>query len=510
VILLRKTGIVHGTLLLTAANLAIRFVSMMFQIYLSGRLGPAGLGLMQLILSVSILAMTLGSSGIRIAAMYLIAEEHSRHRSGGIRTAVSFCMTAGLVISTLAGLALTGSAGYLAEHWLMDVRAASSLRLLGLFLPVTCLTSVMTGYFTACGKIRQVVAIELAERIVCVPVTIFFLTHWAGNDLERSCCAIFGGSAITNTISLFIMYGIYLADRRQFAPLQEEIHMGRRLFRLCVPLAVNDYLRSGLSTLENLLIPHGLRQYGESGEQAMATYGVIHGMVFPVITFAAAILYSLADILVPELAGCKASGNRERIRHLTDLCLRYGFVFAAAVAGLLGSLAEPLGQLLYQNTEAGRYIAVLAPMVLILYLDTIVDGMHKGLGQQLYCVRYNTLTSFLDVLFLFLLLPRWGVNGFLFSFVLTHLLNFYLSIRRLVVITGYSLHIPFSLRAGVFALTAVFPIRFLYYGTAPDAAAAILLGLCYLLLYALMLFLTNTFSRSDQLWMYSKILYKRN
>ena len=60
-------------------------------------------------------------------------------------------------------------------------------------------------------------------------------------------------------------------------------------------------------------------------------------------------------------------------------------------------LALPLGQLLYQSGDAGRYMRLFAPTALMLYLDCIVDGMHKGLGQQVYCVRVNTFTSVLDV-----------------------------------------------------------------------------------------------------------------
>lgn len=506
---MQKKSVAQNTLLLTAANLAIRFVSMLFGIYLSGRLGAAGLGLMQLITSVGILAMTIGSSGIRVAAMYLTAEEFGRHRPGGVRSAVIHCMVFGLMISALAGFLLMVLSQTLALHWLMDVRAASSLRLLGLFLPMTCLNSIMTGYFTACGKIRQMVVIELSERLLCVLITILLLRFWAGSDTERSCCAIFGGSAITCTLSFFVMFCIFRTDQRHVLPSSEELNMGWRLFRLCVPLAVNDYLRSGLSTLENLLIPRGLRRYGASGEAAMATYGIIHGMVFPVLTFSAAILYSLADVLVPVLAECKASGNRQRILHLTGRCLRWGVLFSAAVAGLLFCLAESLGQLLYQNAEAGRYIAVLAPMVLILYLDTVVDGMHKGLGQQLYCVRYNTLTSFLDVLSLFLLLPRWGVTGFLFSFIVTHILNFILSLRRLLVVTHYHLTLPFPLLAGLSALGAAIPVRFLFTGIA-TAAGAVLCGLCYLVLLALLLSLTGIVSRTDFLWLRSLFFRQRD
>lgn len=72
----RRHTLFHGTLLLTAASLALRGSSMCFQVYLSNKIGAAGIGLLQLITSVSFLAMTLGSAGVRVASMYLTAEEY--------------------------------------------------------------------------------------------------------------------------------------------------------------------------------------------------------------------------------------------------------------------------------------------------------------------------------------------------------------------------------------------------------------------------------------------------
>ena len=143
------SGVIQGTLLLTAANLTIRGISMLFGIYLSGRLGAAGLGLLQLISSVSILAMTVGSSGIRIAAMYLCAEEHGHGRTGGIRCAANRCLTVTLLLGGFAGAALILLSELIATHWLSEPAAAASLRLIGFFLPVLCMNSVMTGYFMA-------------------------------------------------------------------------------------------------------------------------------------------------------------------------------------------------------------------------------------------------------------------------------------------------------------------------------------------------------------------------
>lgn len=68
---------------------------------------------------------------------------------------------------------------------------------------------------------------------------------------------------------------------------RERIPMRKRLLRLSVPLALNDALRAGLNTAEQLLIPIGLARYGGSTEEAMAGYGTIHGMVFPILMFPA-------------------------------------------------------------------------------------------------------------------------------------------------------------------------------------------------------------------------------
>ena len=93
--------------------------------------------------------------------------------------------------------------------------------------------------------------------------------------------------------------------------------------------------------------------------------------------------------------------------------------------------ARPLGELLYRSEAAGACLRLYAPLVPILYLDIVVDAMCKGLGQQSANARYNLLTNLMDVALLWLLLPRFGMGGYYFSFAASHLVNFGLSLRRL-------------------------------------------------------------------------------
>lgn len=178
-------------------------------------------------------------------------------------------------------------------------------------------------------------------------------------------------------------------------------------------------------------------------------------MVFPVITFPSVILYSLSDLLVPEMARCRAKERAERIRFLTDKCLRLTLLFAVAAAGLCFLLGENLGLLLFGSLEAGVYIRI-SPLDYSSLSGRHTDGMLKGLSQQLHSVRYNTITSILDVALLWFLLPRYGIGGFLFAFTLSHALNFYLSLRRLIQVTGYLPRFHATLQCALCAPSACF------------------------------------------------------
>lgn len=431
-----KPTIAQNVGLLTAANLLMRGVSMLFQVYLTARVGAAGVGLLQLILSVNLFAVTLGTSGLRVAALYLSAEAYGLRRYGGVRQAMVWCLTAGLLLSALVGGAMMAFAEPLALSVVGDLRAVLSLRLLGLTLPLSCLSMILSGCFTACGQVRTLVAVEVGDKAATVVLTMLLLQQGIAGDLAHACAAIVGGNALAAVGSVAVLLGLL---RRWLGKLDgggAMPDMGRRLLGIAGPVAVSDYLRSGLGTLEQFLIPWGLGRFGGSHTQAMADYGVIHGMVFPVLMFPCTVLYAVADVLVPELARCRAEENQRRIRHVAGRCLRQGFLYAAAVAAVLWLLAMPLGQLLYRSDDAGRYLRLFAPAVVMLYLDCLVDGMHKGLGQQVYTVRVNTLTSILDVALLYLLLPRWGIAGYYVSFWVSHGVNFYLSIRRLGKLAG--------------------------------------------------------------------------
>lgn len=502
-----KHSIVQNTLLLTGVELLLRAISMLFQRELAARIGAAGIGLLQLVLSVGGFAMTLGLSGLRVCAMYLCAEEYGRGCPGGMRQVMGFCLRVGALISSVVGLALWLLSDYAAARWIADPRAGQALRLLALFLPVNCLCAILSGFFTACDRVPQLAKIETIERLGAIALTFLLLRFWAGTDTRRACSAMILGSALACLASTLWQLGLYRRICRGFTPAPKDSSLGQRVWKLCAPLALSAYLRSGLSTLEQLLIPWGLAKNAATAHSSMVAYGTIHGMVFPVLMLPAAILYTLGDLLVPELARCRAEENTRRIRRLTKICLRMGLIFSLGVACLMAALSGALGQLLYKSQAAGHYLLVFSPMLVMLYMDAMVDGMLKGLGEQVACVRYNTLTSFLDILLLYLLLPRGGVGGYVLTFFVTHALNFYLSCQKLFCVTGLHASGAFLLRALFCALSA-FAACFCI-PSAPTLLCAALRAGSFLSVFVPFLALTDTLRASERRWLRESLALRR-
>lgn len=488
IFLSKKLPIFYSALLLTGVNLLLRLAGTSFQVYLSRRIGAAGIGLLQLTMSVGSLSMIAGIAGVRTATMYLTAEELGKKGSGAPGRVLSGCFLYSILCSGTVAAILYIFAPQIANGWIGNEETIPALRLLAAFLPVTCLCSVMTGFFTATNRIGTLAAVQVAEQLCSMVCTLTALHFWAGTDPGRACLCVVLGSGVGSTVTLFCLIFLRL---RQGEAAQKRIPVARRLCKTAVPLALADVLKSGISTTENLMVPRRLALCPWVSDP-LAAFGLLSGMVFPVMMFPACILYGLAELLIPELARCAAAGSRERILHLAqkslELAMLYGFFFA----GFFGILGKSLCLALYDNIDAGTCLRLYALMIPMLYCDAITDAMTKGLGQQTACVRYNILTNALDVCLLYLWLPRYGMNGYFASFLVTHALNFLLSLRRLLKITGLRITLEKAAKTGLATFGSAALASLVPTAVALPAYMALLFSSLYLL---------GVLRREDGIWL---------
>ena len=74
---------------------------------------------------------------------------------------------------------------------------------------------------------------------------------------------------------------------------------------------------------------------------------------------------------------------------------------------------------------------LLSPLVPIMYADTTVDALLKGMDEQLYTMRVNLFDSLLGVALALITVPLFGIRGYILNLILCEVINFSLSVSRL-------------------------------------------------------------------------------
>ena len=438
--MVNRKRLIMNTALLTGSSLAMSAISMAFQVWLAGRIGSAGIGLYQLVLSVAFLCTTFAVSGIRFAATRLVSEELGHERSWSVAAAMRRCFAYSLFFGLSAMAVLFSFAEPIGFLWIGDARTVKSLKLIAFSMPFLSLSSVMSGYFTACGRVWKPTVVHLGEQLITIGFVAYFLSHSPAGDIEKNCAAVMLGNVCGDVISFVCMLLFYLTDRHSVRDYSaQKLKLTSRMLKVALPLAVSAYARSALSTLEHLLVPRGLKAAGFSADRALSGYGVIQGLVLPLVSFPACILMALAELIIPELTEAQVRGNDGDISKTVSSLIKKGLGYSSAVALVLFVFADKLGVRIYSSPEAGAYLRLLAPLIPIMYTDMVADGCLKGLGQQLWCMGINLLDALLGVLLVWQVLPVFALKGYICIIYFNECLNFALSIMRLRKVTNIRL-----------------------------------------------------------------------
>ncbi|MBR2731949.1 MAG: oligosaccharide flippase family protein [Clostridia bacterium] len=427
----RISPLLRDTLIMTAVNLLMRSAAVSFNAFLTGRIGSAGMDLYQLMMTVYGLAVTFASAGIRLASTRVTVEIEANGRqdlNGSFRR----CLLYALVSGSAVGLLLFQGADFAALRFIGDAAGAKPLRILALSLPFVAMSAALGGYFTGRDQVPQYAGVQLAEQAAGIGITVALLNRYAAVSAAHACLAVVTGTTLAELLSFLITAGL----RRLTLPPKTDLPRVklRRILRVALPDAAGTCARSLLLTIEHLLIPKSLQRSGAGSEAALAAYGAIHAVVLPVLLYPAAIVNSLSALLVPTLARQRELGDRRGVSRTVTRWLRRTLLFPLLSAACVAAAAPLISGLIYGTPEIVVYLRILAPLIPLMYMDNVTDGMLKGLDEQVASMRYNVIDSALCVVLVRFLLPVSAVKGYLFILYISELFNFYLSFRRLITV----------------------------------------------------------------------------
>lgn len=433
---MNKRTFYKNTAIMTGCSLLLRLMGILFRIFISNRVGAEGMGLYQLVYSVYVLGATFANSGIITAVTRLAAEHMARGNANAVNRLMRVCCLLSLLVGGVSALLLFAGAP-LIGGWIGDSRAVPSVAVCGIALPFIGVTGCLKGYFLARRQAWPPCLSQIIEQAVRIGSILIMLGCFWDGSLTQACVIIVLGDALAESVSCVYLLCTY---RRQ-QPTASEHQQGKTavlkpMLHIALPLTAGRYLSTALRTVENILVPARLTAYTGSESLSLSQFGAVKGMTLPLIFFPSALLMTVSGLLIPELSDAHALGQRRQVARLVESALQITLLGAILVGGLFTVLGKALGALLYNDPLVGWLLQVLGPLTPVMYLDSVATAMLKGLGQQVHSLWFTVIDSVIRIALIILLLPHFGLTGFLFVMVVSNLLTGLLSTQRLLNVSG--------------------------------------------------------------------------
>lgn len=460
VIFLRKTKIflING-LVLTITAFIMKSIGMIFNLYISNRIGTEAVGVFSLVMSVYMLAITLATSGLSLACTCIVSEQFAKGNFFDGLKAVKSCILFSLFLGLGSSFLVFLFSHVISQNWLNSMVSCVPLYLISIGLPFIAISSVMNGYFSAVRKGYKSAFSQMFELLVKILVTILLLNFYDNENVESICICLILADVISEICSCCLLLFLYNIDKFQYCKrMVKKITFKKRILKITFPVSITSYIRSGLSTLKQFIIPSRLVLFGLPYSIALSEYGKINGMTMSVLSFPNVFIMSFSSLLIPEFASLLARQYKKRILQICQKVFLITSIFSISISFIFFFFANEISLMVFQNLECSKYIKILSPLILFMYPDTIIDSMLKGLNKQFSVMICNILDLILTISILYFLLPSFGITGYLLSIMISEIFNFCISYFQLYRATGFKLQFPIITCYILFLIVGFFEI----------------------------------------------------
>ena len=422
---MKKSKLVTNAAYLTLTGFLLRGLGMLLRVYISKKIGEEGMGLYQLIQTVYFLFITVAQSGISVAFTRCLSSRVAVDDAVGAQNTTSSALRLSTLLGTLSCVAMSALSNPICRLWLGDTRCTGALSLLSLSLPFVAVCGVLSAYFivyenAVFGCISQI--IEQITRIA----TIALLTSFSSpSNVKQSLMIIVFANVVSEALSCLFLIVCYMI-RHKNTPYKS---YSKEIVSTALPVAASRYLASVLRTCENVLVPNAITVFTKDRSTALSQFGALKGMAIPLLFFPYSFLSAITTLLVPRVTGAQARGNKDSLRTTTQRVCFITLFSSIVAAGIFFTLADFLGMAIYKSARVSQMLLWLSPIVPFMYLDSVCDGLLKGLGKQKEVLLHSSIDSALRIVLILIFVPRLGIVGFLGVMVVSNIfisfMNFY-------------------------------------------------------------------------------------
>jgi len=392
---------------LSASGVALNLLGFCYRMFLARGVGADGMGVYQLVLPFYSVLQSLTLTGLCTAVNALSARESIYGAKRVFTAATRIFLTLFAVVFTVC-ITFTD---FLSGTVLGDARTKTAILLLLPCLLLTGFENLLKNYFYGIQTPRPPMISELTEQAVRFCAVAVLLFTFRPTDPGRACALIVLGMVASEVVSVILLSRFF---RKEHARPTHVSTTRRNVLYTAVPVTFSAVVLNLLGAMNAVLIPRGLTSFGLSPMQATSQYGILFGMVLPLLTLPLALLGALPAVLIPSLSAQLGAENFAKARRYAGKALHITGLLAFPMTVILLLFANPAMELFYQQKTTEGVLLPLCLATFFAFYQLTGCAVLNGIGKTRHCAGVLLISGLMQ-LFFTLGVSRFGIPAFLWG-----------------------------------------------------------------------------------------------
>lgn len=414
-----------GVMILTAANLIVKVIGLVYKIPLTNMLGDEGMGYFNTAYQIYSWLYMFSTAGLPVALSMMISRFNAEGRQAEKRKLLM------LTLCVFTAIGLTGSVIMLLFCRQLAAFIAADLSYLCILaispaLFFVCVSSTLRGYFQGHSNMLPTAVSEILESVGKAALGIFLGGYALKQGLhiyQVAAYSIIGVSAGVAAGAVFLAIAKLMGKREALAEKTDDLQtksaensksLLKSLFAIAVPVMISASLLSASSMIDTLVIIRRLIKTGVAESAAIAMYGNYTSYCVTLFNLPPVLIYPIVNSLIPIVSSSKAVGDEKKAERMMNVALRLSAVIALPCAFGLATLSEPILKLIFENVASAEMAAplltTLAPSIFLIGVMAVSNGILQACGMQKYTLISMPAGAVVKALLAYLL-PSLTVGG---------------------------------------------------------------------------------------------------
>ena len=407
------------------ARLAMVVNSVLAGIIVARWLGADGVGKLAVI-NVSVITLVqLGSLGLPSANTYFIAKDSKQFRTAAVNSLLFALIGGGLLAFALVAITASRPA------WFGFV-PPELFRIAAISIPFQLLTLIGLNIFLAIGKIREFNLLDVAgQSFVLINALLALLILHAG--LGSLVVLNAAGSVVVSLVIIFMLVRSAKRLKDNHNAWKSDLVLLKEMIGYGIKAHIS-ILAGTLIFRADLLVVNHFRGATEAGVYSLASQMATFLMMLPSVI--AILVFPRVTVEQDQTGGITCVVARHTTMVMLFCCLA-----AAPLSLLLPVVYGPA------FSDATTQLLILLPGVFFIGLQSVLVQHFNAMGLPKTVPLFWVITLVINLIMVFLMVPRYGARGAAFASTISYSLISFLMIGYFLVDTGRSPAELFVLRA---------------------------------------------------------------